>query len=376
MISSLNLNISIASRYGNESNGGGLRHRQIIELIQKANGRFEAGAVRTGKVRDNPVWTLFGLLLFLCSHPNVFIKMLVLVLRGMRPVELAALGLQYWSWRGYFKTGSKSRKDLLIAEDIFFGIGSFYAALDEGVPIIALPHNIDSLTIAKGSIFAKSARLKFEMSALKKANRVFSISQWDSWIHSQFGITSEILSYYPAADCHQALIDKRKKRLESSQSNDFLIAGSSHNEMTRLGMQDLIDYISDQTWPPGYCFHLVGINVEKLIRFKNPSLIKVHGFLADDEFQKLQARVKCLIVYQATGSGALTRILDSLITGIPVLANRIAAREWEGYSGLQIFNNVSELSILLEKIVILPPDPGSRNNETVKFTMAVKNFSK
>jgi len=247
MISSLNLNISIASRYGNESNGGGLRHRQIIELIKDVDVGFEEKVLKIGRIRDSPILTLLGLLLFLFRHPIIFLKMLGLVLRGMRPVELAALGLQYWSWRGYFKTGSKSRKDLLIAEDIFFGIGSFYAALDKGVPIIALPHNIDSLTIAKGSISAKSARLKFEISALKKANCVFSISQWDSWIHSQFGITSEILSYYPAADCHQALIDKRKKRLESSQTNDFLIAGSSHNEMTRLGMQDLIAYISDQT---------------------------------------------------------------------------------------------------------------------------------
>jgi hypothetical protein len=343
-----------------------------MELIKKIDPSFDPELVVMGKIRENLIAVTSGILIFLWKHPLIFLQFLLMLLQGLRPVELLSLGLHYKRWRDYYQSRGANPPALFVAEDLFFGMGSYYAALDHEIPIIALPHNIDSLTIAAGSVGAKARRLAMEMAMLKKASHVCSISQWDSMLHSQFGITSDILSYFPPAEWEAELREKRNHRTFTNGA-EYLIAGSCHNEMTRRGIQQLVDYLCDQIWPHGYSFHLAGLKVAELIHVKNPSLIKVHGFLPAEEFKQLHASVKCLIVHQTTGSGALTRILDSLISGIPVVANRIAAREWEGYSGTYLYHHMHEIPELLKQLIPTPPVPSHRLVEEELLVKKIKH---
>jgi hypothetical protein len=60
--------------------------------------------------------------------------------------------------------------------------------------------------------------------------------------------------------------------------------------------------------------------------------------------------VKAAIVYQECGSGALTKICEFLLAGVPVLANQHAARSYYNCSGVIEFASVAELPLLIKHI--------------------------
>jgi len=57
--------------------------------------------------------------------------------------------------------------------------------------------------------------------------------------------------------------------------------------------------------------------------------------------------VKALLCYQNSGSGALTRICEMLIAGVPVIANSHAARSFYNKKGLIEFSVLEDIDSVL-----------------------------
>jgi hypothetical protein len=63
------------------------------------------------------------------------------------------------------------------------------------------------------------------------------------------------------------------------------------------------------------------------------------------------------VVFQTRGSGALTRIPELLLAGLPVICNPHAARSAQQYDGVEIFDTDEELVSLLNARAPMPVPP-------------------
>ena len=86
-------------------------------------------------------------------------------------------------------------------------------------------------------------------------------------------------------------------------------------------------------------------------------MIKIHGRLEAAELCDLLASSEKAVVFQTRGSGALTRIPELLLAGLPVICNPHAARSAQHYDGVEIFDTDEELVSLLNTRAPIPRPP-------------------
>jgi hypothetical protein len=87
-------------------------------------------------------------------------------------------------------------------------------------------------------------------------------------------------------------------------------------------------------------------------------MIKIHGRLELTQLCDLMASSEKAVVFQTRGSGALTRIPELLLAGLPVICNPHAARSAQHYDGVEIFDTDEELVALLNTRAPIPRPPG------------------
>jgi hypothetical protein len=240
---------------------------------------------------------------------------------------------------------------LYLTEDVFHGMGGMVAAMEFRLPMVAVPHNVDSTSAGGFCMKASFANLELEMELLSKCDDVFSISAWDSWLHSQFGIFSKVLPYYPPSVLMGQLLLRRVRResfflgsaehlrtgFPGKSPIKFLIPGSAHNPPTRAGLVSLLGFLASRSWADGVEFHVVGRGSENLlsgVTGTGVSSMRMHGYVAQETFEDLLVSSHAVISHQDQGSGALTRVMDSLVSGVPVIASRVASRGWDHISNL------------------------------------------
>lgn len=80
------------------------------------------------------------------------------------------------------------------------------------IPVIALPHNIESLVAGSKSVFSNKpspAWLAEELRYLACSDKCFAISREEHWLLSTAGINAAYLPYYPTPELEKYLSDLR-----------------------------------------------------------------------------------------------------------------------------------------------------------------------
>ena len=98
------------------------------------------------------------------------------------------------------------------------------------------------------------------------------------------------------------------------------------------------------------------------------------GSASTEDLDALCASARAVIVYQQFGGGALTRIADMLLAGVPVLANAIAARSYHGCPGVYEYNAPEELAALLATDLPEPPLPVRPHAAERRFVETVRQL--
>lgn len=215
-------------------------------------------------------------------------------------------------------------------------------------PVIALPHNIESLVNNYSS-----ASFNREMDALCQCDAVFAISKEETWLLRLLGMNAHYLPYFPPKEAEEFLKSIRTKR-ENRVTNGvrrFLLLGSATNTPTRQGMQTLIDQIPSNS---EYEFYVAGYGTESLdCAGRNVIFL---GPLSNQKLEELLVDIDALLIYQPPTTGSLTRIPEMLIAGIPIFANVDAARNFFDVKDVTIYHSFEELSKLLSCFVPYMPD--------------------
>ena len=323
--------------------GGERRTAQIIELLESAN--FEIKDVTYTKSTKLTRFEryIYGI--------NIWAKNNFKSLKDFR--TLGIWGYLYIKYKNAFKHHSGS--NVLLWESTKNHIVS-YVAKDNQYKIIAMPHNIESLVRGKDDMSTLKSIVKNfenEIIHLAKSDAIFCISREEQWLLKLLGINADFLPYYPPKQIVDEFLEIRQARI-NSEKRKFLILGTANNPPTLLGMIEQIKILEKVRKEIEFEVDIVGYGTENLREYCTGSFINLLGTVSPSQLHFLMKSAIAVLIYQKAGVGALTRIPEMLIAGIPVIANSNACRSAYNYDGIYCYDDDYELIELMKRKLDLP----------------------
>jgi len=262
-------------------------------------------------------------------------------------------GRHYKTYRDYFHHYNGTK--LLLWENTGNYVAP-YVAKDAGFNIIALPHNLEALVPGHRDAFTYRFlpdSFENEVKHLAKADSVFCISREEQWLLRLRGIEADYLPYYPPQPILLNLLELRKQRGHASPHR-FLILGTAYNPPTRIGMIEQIQWLKKINQSFNFIVDIAGYGTETLKEYCDDERFVLHGAIDTDKLNYLLTSVKAVLVHQKAGVGALTRIPEMLIAGVPVIANANACRSAFDYAGVYCYDDSQELAELMSETLDIP----------------------
>lgn len=330
--------------------GAGKRSYQIVELL-KANG-FE--------VYDEAIELPKHLTLL--AQTRLFWKGLLFAWRHLKCGQIRHLGgwikeSKYLGLRIEALKKYESQRDhvLFLIEDTTPGAhGLPYILEHMQCRFVIAPHNLESL--CEGVPVLSGMRgndwFKDDMERLRKAEGTFCISKEETWLTQLYGVKSHYLPYYPTGEIEKYLLDIRKRREKKEArtrgKKQILLLGSASNAPTKKGMQNIINHLARYAELP-FELHVAGYCTERLKQVEHSGIV-YHGTLPQEQLENMMVSTDALLIYQEATSGALTRIIEYLVAGIPVVASFCAARDYYRMPGVYVYEQMDELMALLQSV--------------------------
>ena len=206
------------------------------------------------------------------------------------------------------------------------------------ISFIVLPANIEYLVPdPKDNNYFRSSFYKFknEIEVYKYAEKVITISEYDSSILSCLYIDSKFFPYFPDKKLYEKLVKigkYREKNLKKIIKNgQILILGSIGNNPTKLGILKLIKLLNQKSnlkCP----IKVAGYGTEDLKDIKQTK-IEILGTVSKEVLEELMKNCKCLIINQSPTTGFLTKIVEFNLAKVPILvtSNYYQAKNLENY---------------------------------------------
>jgi hypothetical protein len=243
--------------------------------------------------------------------------------------------------------------------------------------VVACPHNIESLVEQPYYYWKqkhKMGRLGKEISYLKLCDEVFTISEEDQWLLQLFDINARYLPYYPEGIIIESLLkvrSLREKRIrDKCQTKQFLILGAAINPPTEKGMQMLLETISKEDLP-GISFNVAGFGTERFSKYASDS-VTINGSLSESELERQMVACDAIIINQGFSTGSLTKNIEFLVAGIPVICDEGSARSYQRFSGLYCYMSFQMLkALLVEEDLRVPSLPIKPSQYYKSFTDAL-----
>lgn len=236
-----------------------------------------------------------------------------------------------------------------------------YAALDSGFAVIGLPHNLESLVPGQLSEFTGKAAPDWfdeELHSLKQCHHIFTISREEQYLLKLFGIQADYLPYYPPKEVREFLLDIRKIRSESQTSGKILMLGTAGNKPTEEGMLDRIGYFHSQISDPSIELYVAGYLTERF-KDKIPDNPRIHflGSLTNDQLKEALISCSAAWIHQPLSTGALTKIPELMMAGIPIILNADSARSHFHLPGLYVYDNDRDCRKIFQRTLKIPEIP-------------------
>lgn len=322
--------------------GGSRRMLQMLELLQGADLELISSA-RGDRLTPEAIEAL-GAARKLDPACNAFDAPWAPLHRGMVR-RLRAIS-EFWAC-----SVSPDLRGVFIEDPVYFE--PLINVMDErGIPWIAVCHNIESLSPEQVEQDCAMPLFQREVGLLRRARHVITISLEETWLLRNLGVAALYVPYYPSSELRERMLQVRKRRV-ASEKYGILVIGTAQNPPTRRGMELLGRWWSQNRWD-----HQVG--PMKIAGFFTDRFfgqgqfgegVQVLGPLNDAEHDEVLATTRACLCFQANGSGALTRLTEMSLAGVPMIANTMAARSHHGNPGLVEFEHLDQLKVLIENLV-------------------------
>jgi len=228
------------------------------------------------------------------------------------------------------------------------------------IPLIICPPNLDSLLhpYRLHDTFHPRAARHFspEFAWLSLADTLFTISSEESFVLNNAGLPAHFLPFFPTTQKTAQLTALRTQR---SPKNFYLVLGSAINPPTRDGISRQLDFLGDALSDDESVI-IVGRGTQTL-QATHPS-ITIEGEVSDERLGELLCSCKAAWLHQTQGVGALTRISELLLSGVPIVASAHAVRS-ASYADLYVYEDFDQALELLRgslpSMAALPSAPST-----------------
>jgi hypothetical protein len=241
--------------------------------------------------------------------------------------------------------------DIAVMDDPIYFLPLFKKLQQLQIPVIAICHNLETLVTRQ--VVNKWAMDLFqeELAILRKCRLVITISREEDVLLQNFGIRTLYIPYYPVQPIMSRLCAVRESR-KCSYKEGILMAGTTRNLPTRDGMERAAAYWRQNRFDKTAGKLIIGGYKSEMYFDPRPfgDSVDFRGTMTNEEMDGLLHQVRACICYQKNGAGALTRIGEMLIAGVPVLASTHAARSYYNMKGVIEFRELDELGEALKKI--------------------------
>lgn len=229
-----------------------------------------------------------------------------------------------------------------------------------GKKIVACPHNLETLVPfqeQRGRGKDQYDFLQHEIESLAMADLVFTISEEDQWLLNLFGVKAEYLPYFPIGDLYSSLVQIREERkcIDTSKGQ-LLIIGSVNNPPTRVGVQNLLEHFKklhdNKIHIP---LVVTGFGTEMFRDGYASDYIKILGATHDSALTHLLTNSRAVLINQGFSSGALTKIPEFLVAGIPVITDEGGSRSFRRFDGVYVYRSFGELEEMVSNPLLPMP---------------------
>jgi len=234
-----------------------------------------------------------------------------------------------------------------------------------GYHVIALPHNLESLVTEAAfaqSTYDPSVDLAAEVRRLALADALFTISKEERWFLEARGLSPHYLPYFPDAALAHECAAIRKTRLDRTNAQGavtgpLLLLGSAFNPATARGMSAQLQWLADGPARPEII--VAGPQTETALSAHAAPHVRIRGRVDRATLVEIMGQCSALLIHTTGGAGAVTRIPEALLAGIPVVANANAARDQYGVAGVHVYDSPSEFRELVRAPLPIPPPPSA-----------------
>jgi len=238
------------------------------------------------------------------------------------------------------------------------------------IPIAAMCQNLESLGRDQLNPRFQRRLLNRELNLLSRCSLLITISREEQFLLRNLDLPAVYFPYYPVPEEVGRLTAIRNRRKGKKKSH-FLLLGTAGNQSTRNGMLAIIKKWKDtpvesrqgeRLLVSGYWTRLLGNGIDG-------DGVDYLGEITDARLAEILETTRALICFQKHGGGALTRVADALLAGVPVLGNDHALRTWYGSPGMRMYSSpdclvegaiklISEKELTVPSQPVRQPDPG------------------
>jgi len=286
---------------------------------------------------------------------------------SLRAVRSCGLAVQ-----AYRRALSQHRGTKILLRERTGGVGKVAAriASEFGFKSVAVPQNIESLVPEQTDEVALPragwGALRNEVNHFRLDAATFCISREEQWFLNVNGIDAGCLPYFPIPDWEAELLGLRQIR-RPALPRRFLILGSAANPPVRRGIVELANLAGPIAAKLGCHIDVAGNDTQELKIDPCSGAVTNHGTVSAEHLSSLLMETTAAIVLQRAGCGALTKLPEFLIAGIPVIANANALRSAYHYRGVHEFESNEELEALMQADLPVPPPPDRPRMHETRF---------
>lgn len=244
--------------------------------------------------------------------------------------------------------------DLVFLDDPIYFLPLFEALERNGIPVVAVCHNLESLVSSQVKKQHVGKLLRREFNILSRCQLVVTISREETWLLNNLGIANCFFPYYPLPPVLDRLLAVRcaRSRCSGADVGGVLLLANAKNPQSGQGaLQAMAAWRSQHLAPKFGPLLVAGFHSERIFAPESfDQEVQLLGTLENSRLDKLLARVSACLCHQENGGGALTRITEMLVAGVPVLASSHAARSHHGTPGLIEFAGLDQLQEALARL--------------------------
>jgi hypothetical protein len=218
-----------------------------------------------------------------------------------------------------------------------------------------------------------------EVNRLALADAVFTISKEERWLLEARGLAPCYLPFYPDATLAHECVRIRNTRATLNRSDGgfagpLLLLGAALNPATARGMAVQLEWLAalGPDMPP-----VIVVGPETDTRFAAYRSRQVQLLVRVPRPQLVTLLESCsaLLIHTTGGAGAVTRIPEALLSGVPVIANSNAARDQHGMPGVHVYDSPAEFRALALTPLPLPPAPSPPTTSNARFVEEISRLA-